>query len=276
MAFAFFYALSLIALLFGLIQRLRDGLQASLATFVMIAQPFVAYYGMMLFADLPLCLYFLASIGLMILFISEGERSLPILAGLMAGLSGWTKNEGLPFIITSTLAWIYIAFFLGRDRSALKNFLAGLSLPLLGIACFKIFLAPSNDLLSGGQDVLNLVFQAERYVFILRKSFQVLWYLQDGSISIVAILFMYALVVGRAFKPVKGIAPLLFIMAAQALIYFIVFLTSPHDLDWHVRSSIGRLYLHLFPSLILGLFLWLKSPAEMTAQLVQKENAADN
>lgn len=274
MALAFYDAISMTGLIFGLVSRLRGSAQGVLAASLMIIQPFVAFYAMMLFADLPLAVYFLASLGLMVLFLREQRTALPILAGLAAGLAGWTKNEGLPFIITCTIAWIWLARSAPAGKSALRGFLAGLALPLLTIICFKLFLAPPNDLLNGKQDVLGLLLQPQRYAFVLRRSFQVLWSLHDGSLAVIMLLVAYALIVGRSPTPASGTALLTGILLAQAAVYFVVFLTSPHDLEWHVRSSIGRLYLHIFPGLILAAFLVLKSPPELSSISLQSEYAA--
>jgi len=43
--------------------------------------------------------------------------------------------------------------------------------------------------------------------------------------------------------------------------YFFVYLATPHDVVWHVKSSMDRLLTQLWPSFLLTVFLYLDDPA---------------
>jgi hypothetical protein len=156
------------------------------------------------------------------------------------------------------------------------HFLKGLALPLVCIACFKLFLAPANDLFTAGQSVMSLLTDFSRYIFIFTESYQILRALRDGSISVVFILLAYLVLAGRTRTPQRVIWPVLLILLAQLASYYLVFLTTPYSQDWHISASVGRLYLHVFPSLVLAAFLWLKSPHELKLNQSDQEYAPDH
>lgn len=264
MTLAFVFTICVAGLLFSFINALRDSKTAALATIVMMTQPIVAYNGMTQFSDLPESYYFLASAGLILIYLSKREKAIPILAGLVTGLGMWTKNEGLTFAAITAAAWILIGWT--KERLAFRNFLLGIAVPFLVVLSFKIFLAPGNDLVTNRQNLIKLIEDVSRYEFIVRKTSVALWEVGGGPISIIAILLIYALLVGKTRLPVEGLAYALGVVLAQLLIYFFAYVISPYDLDWHIRTSINRLYLHVFPIAILILFLWLKSPNELIAK----------
>jgi hypothetical protein len=142
-----------------------------------------------------------------------------------------------------------------------------LALPALVVVLFKIFLAPSNDLTTGQRDILALLLDLKRYRFILMNMGQAFWRIGGGLISLVGLLAVYSLMVGKTHQSMKGLRPLIFAALAQLTVYFFVYVTTPYDLEWHIQTSVGRLYLHVLPMLLLGLFLWLKTPNELLIEV---------
>jgi hypothetical protein len=55
--------------------------------------------------------------------------------------------------------------------------------------------------------------------------------------------------------------PLLAILIALAG-YFAIFLVTKDDLDWLFATALDRLYLHLWPALVLAVFLLLRRPED--------------
>jgi hypothetical protein len=47
------------------------------------------------------------------------------------------------------------------------------------------------------------------------------------------------------------------------LVYFANYLTSPLDLNWYLVTSRGRILWQLFPTLLLAVFLLVKSPKQL-------------
>jgi len=227
-----------------------------------MTQPIVIYHGMALYADLPEAFYFLASAGLIPLFLSNGDKSIAILAGLMAGLGAWTKNEGLTFVAINMIVWMGIGLFL-KEKIVIKNFLLGLSFPLLVIMLFKIFLAPGNDLLAENQSLVHQILDTQRYIKILSFAGKTLWEFGGQPVSIAGIFIAYMVLAGKTKFSIKGMSPVVFAVLSQLMIYFIIFIVTPYDLEWHLSTSLSRLYLHLFPLALMCLLLWVKTPDEL-------------
>jgi hypothetical protein len=56
------------------------------------------------------------------------------------------------------------------------------------------------------------------------------------------------------------------VIGFQLAVYFGIYLLTPLDLDYHLRTSLDRLYMHVLPLALLGIFLWLKSPQELLSK----------
>ncbi len=270
-ALAFVFTMCTAGLVYGLLLKVRDTHQAILAAVVLITQPLVIHVASSQYADLPEACYFLASAGLMLVYLVSEEKPIALIAGLTAGLAAWTKNEGIPFLLVSLLAWACICW--PRQKPAMGYFLAGLAYPLLVLTGFKIFLAPRNDLVGGLQNSLAWLTEVPRYTYLIEHAAVALWNVGEGPISVIAILLVYAAVMGKTGFPVRGLRQVVSIIFAQLLIYLSIYLIASNDLAWQISSSIDRLYLHLFPLMILSVFLWLKSPKESTAQRQTVRNA---
>jgi hypothetical protein len=102
------------------------------------------------------------------------KYGLSFLSGTMAGFAGWTKNEGVLFWV-AFLAARGLAIFLSQNRKMqmkqLMYFILG-SMPVLAIIIyFKVNLAPSNDLVSAGRSIGEIVLKVTnytRYIEILK------------------------------------------------------------------------------------------------------------
>ena len=255
--FSFFAA----GLLFSFMYLFRGFAQASLAAVLFVSLPFTIDNSMRQYADLPLSYFILGAGGLALLCFNRKDKGAAILSGLLAGLAGWTKNEGLVAIAGFTVIWAGIGFF--KQRSAFKDYLLGLAFPLVVIVLFKLFLAPSNDLLASDVVIFEKITDAGRYVLILREAGFTLWNIGESSINIVGLIIIYAVLVGRSKTNVSGmwlIGSLIFI---QLFAYFMIYLLTPYDLTWHLNTSLSRLYSHVIPLALLWMFIWLKSPQEL-------------
>jgi hypothetical protein len=246
----------------------------------MLTQPLLVQSGIWQLADGPEACYFLASTCMSLLYFRSRDTRLVIAAGLTAGLSAWTKNEGAVFVTTSLVFWAYMSWH--ERKPLVKDYLLGAGVPLIIIGLFKAFLAPSSDLITGNQSLLVHLEDPARYLAVLRevgttfwnadpssylavvpKVDATFWSAPQGLASFLLILVAYACLVGRTTSKIQGLPYLTFIIGTQALVYFLIFVSTPYDIAWHVVTSLPRLYLHLFPLILMALFLWLKSPDEL-------------
>lgn len=261
------FVLSLFAtgLLFSLVNHFRDFKQATLSAVLFTSLPFVVNQGMRQYSDFLVAYLILGAGGLTLLYLQTKDKRIAALVGLMIGLAGWAKNEGLMAIVGVTIVWALLGLK-KEERPALINYGMGLIFPVIVIALFKIFLAPSNDLMSAQGSLLDKIFDIERYKTIFSVAMPMLWNLGDTPISIVGLIILTALLVGRTENRLTGVWTLAVIILIQLAAYFGIFVLTPRDLDWHLNTSLDRLYLHILPLAFLLLFLWLKSPQELLSK----------
>lgn len=258
-AFHFVFSFLMLGLLFSFVKALKNFQQAILITILFIALP-ITTMGMSQLADFPLAYIILAIGGLTLLYFKTKQTQLLILIGFLTGLAAWTKNEGIILVLNNTILWCIIAFFNGREN--LKRYILGLLFPLVVVILFKIFLAPENDVVSGAQNILENTLNIDRILYIL-KNFGATFLGVGGGISLVSILLLYIIIVGKSSESISGIWAIVFMALFQLFSYFITYLITPHDLNWHIKTSMNRLTFHVLPLILLGMFCWLKSPEEL-------------
>jgi hypothetical protein len=294
-AIALAFTFSTVGLLCSALRLLRGRIPARLAGLALCATPAFIEQGISQYADIPLSFFFLAAIAM--LALHDRTRSAPetqsprgplILAGIACSFAAWTKNEGLLFLVALITARALDLVLSDRaltcDHSGRLsppkghprnwlNFaalLASVAPALLLIVCFKHFLAPPGDLLTDRAAALHKLLSPARYWIILQ------WYAKEslrfgGWLAIPGPLLLAALYwvlrtrnSDRPSIPIRAsVITLSFILAG----YFAIYLITPYDLYWHLRFSLNRLFLQLWPSVLFLLFLtwpWAHSETEST------------
>ena len=89
------------------------------------------------------------------------------------------------------------------------------------------------------------------------------WLLIPGTI----VLAGYYLVVGReaGSRYKTGIRTSVLALGLTLAGYFAVYLITPYDIHWHLRSSLNRLFLQVWPSAIFLFFLAVRTPEQTLA-----------
>jgi hypothetical protein len=57
--------------------------------------------------------------------------------------------------------------------------------------------------------------------------------------------------------------------------YLLVYLGTPHQLDWHLRFSLDRLLMQLWPAVLFAAFLLLNTAEEAARALIPLEATGD-
>lgn len=252
--------------------HLRSISQAALAVILLLATPGLLLYSTFQTADIPLTYYFVASASLLILANTENDRRLVLLSGLMAGLAAWTKNEGLTFVLLMTGCTLLL-FAKQGAYPALLAFLGGTAFPLLTVFLFKTLLSANNDLFADNSlsQIIPRLLDLGRYTRILTHLLSELGRVGEWPVSILLVLFVYGLIMGpaKALSRVEKAAWL--IPLSQLAVYLLIYLITPHDLDWHMNYSMSRLLMHVFPLVLFAFFLFVKTPETVLSQ--QKRSA---
>ena len=261
------FAVACAGLMVGALASIKSVGQAALGLIVLWGLPIVVNEGAREMADLPLAFFILGTGVLIYLFVLHQKPGLLALAGLTAGLAAWTKNEGSLFVVAAGLA-LGIAFFRKRPFRILAWYALGLALPLAIVLYFKLFLAPSSDVLSNGParsiaQALDLARHAQILQFFWNeiRGFGS-WKIAGLSFGILPVLLIYALLFhSEVLKEhrtafIAGIT----MLVVQALGYYAIYLITPYDLAWHLSYSAERIVLQIFPLLLFLLLAASRTP----------------
>ncbi|HJS18407.1 MAG TPA: hypothetical protein VJ785_06650, partial [Anaerolineales bacterium] len=224
------FLMGLAGLTYSALAYMRTSSQASMGMIVLLATPLVLLFSTFQTADIPLSYFFLASVILFLLARQQDSNGLLFLCGLMAGLSAWTKNEGLPFALVIA-ASVLVTYFHGRGHKGIISFFAGMALPLLSTLLFKILVPASNDLLvdNGILHILQNISDPGRYGSILLHLKSELAQLGGWPVSILLLLTCYGILMGAniSTRNVHEVCFLLIVVAAQFFTYMLVYLITP-------------------------------------------------
>jgi hypothetical protein len=264
-----------VGLLFSSLSMLRGRVPAMLACLTLSATPFFIEQGSWQYADLPLAFFFLATVALLATSDEQsrtGASSGPgflVLAGIAAGFAAWTKNEGVMFVCAIILAR-QIIFLRARRKQGESNtsltyhsvaFLLGCAPVLLLVIYFKYWIAPPSDLFTSPPSMLHRLFEQARFWIVLKAFVRKFFSFGDWlGIPATVLLLAFYFMAGRGERhtlPPGHRASILALILTFAG-YFCVYLVTPYDLSWHLRFSLDRLFLQLWPSALFLFFLALR------------------
>jgi hypothetical protein len=130
---------------------------------------------------------------------------------------------------------------------------------------FKLWFAPANDLVAAwGPATLENLLDANRYTSVAGEF---LWQSVslDPKISTpFAMLPLLFLFFGFRKNGLKrpGVIVGLLVLAIMFAGYAIIFITTPHRLEWHLYTANARLFLQLWPGAVFIVVLLLSDSAQ--------------
>jgi hypothetical protein len=215
-------------------------------------------------ADAPMGLFVLASVVL----LSRGEEARAVaLAGIAAGFAAWTKNEGT--VAALSIAVSYAAVSLVRQAApvAVRRivwFWSGLSSSALVLFVFSSTVAPSSDLAAAivDADTIAKFSSFERHSKVVAELAQIFvnwgrWSLATPTVLAVAFLAM-------GYRRPARLGDAVWVgtgtLALMVVAYYLVFMSTPYDVEWHIYTSWSRLIAQLWPTLV-----WTSVSAAMTS-----------
>lgn len=269
------FVLATAVLLLAALSGLRSRGQGMLAGIMLLCSHPLVWQGANQYADVPLAFFILAGLVTLALAdkVREGGAGFIALAGLSAGLAAWAKNEGLLFLVALFAAHLAVVGRLRGWRVALRReAIMGLGLApvLLVIVAFKWGIAPGNDLLASLtlSDLLERLTDPRRYGYVLSAFGRLTLEFGGWIVGALFVLASYLLALGWKVeaeeRPAIATAALTLILVLTG--YFFVYVVTPHELAWHVGTSMHRLALHGWPSLLFVYFLIARTPEEASVQ----------
>jgi hypothetical protein len=283
---AFLFTLGVAGVLITTLGVLRGKTQSFIAGIVLLGGVSLIVTGANQYADVPVSFFVLATLGLLCLQERyPDDLRFTILAGLTAGFTAWTKNEGALFLVALIVARAWAISRYGNRTTLIPQFVrlaAGLASPLAAIVFFKLRFAPANDLLSHqpGQiaahltDIGRWITVVEAYVV---DPFRIGTF-RIGSfpapIILLLGLYWYFLRFKADPRDRPSIATILGTVAITLAGEFIIYVALPGDPSWQLTTSLERLLLQLWPAGLLAFFLAVDTPQLETKLKVKQAKKA--
>jgi len=241
-------------LLFAGVNAYKTLGQATLAAGALFSISGFIGVGAMQVSDIPISFFILSTGILLYIHSRKKQKELFILAGLSAGLAAWTKNEGVLFAIASCIA-VLLAY-----RNNLKTtfwwFILGLIFPMAIVVFFKIALAPSGDLLPAPSEQIYHFINLKRHQIILEKLLgSIKSWMNWGLLSVYVLFFG----ISGIKKSNSAILAGFIMLILQLLGYYIIFLVTPHSLEWHLLAF-PRILLQITPLFFFFYFSLVRAP----------------
>jgi hypothetical protein len=268
-AIALFFTFGTVAVLFSALNLLRGKIAAFFGGIVLLATPAFVEIGTSQYADIPLGFFFLCT--LILLCISEdvaargsNPSGLLVLAGVSAGFAAWTKNEGLLFFCALIASWA-ITFFrhnLSYENTRMRflkcSHLLLAAAPVLALVFyFKHEVASKNEIFADSSTTLSKLLSAPRYWAILSWFVKQSYRFGQWIVPLTILMLLFLFVGGKrkmrnaSWQGQAGWLVLMLMLCG----YFAIYLITPYPIYWHLRFSLNRLFLQLWPSTVFLFFL---------------------
>lgn len=280
---------AVVAILFAAVRQTAGTARACAAVAALLALPLFLGVGTMQYADVPIAALMLGSVTALWMATASPSRGRWLaLSGVMAGAAAWTKNEGLLWILALG-AGVIIAELVQNIRTTpdhaappptatnshrgmkiLRHVLAFSlgALPFIAVVIWmKLTLSATNDVLKeqNPTSTLDRIFDLDRHAEIFRGVWQhLLWPVDhhSGGTSVRRpghfVLWVLAVYVVAAGVSLRGRWPAMTATLVALCItlagFYGIYLITPHDLYNHIASSITRLFMQLYPIMLLMIF----------------------
>jgi hypothetical protein len=253
------YTLASVGVLAGAVASLRGPAAGLVAGIALLGADGFVRCGAAQYADVPLGFHVLVALASLALADAGGGRRWLAIAGAAAGLAAWTKNEGALYLVAIPLARAVTARGEARALPAEAGlFLAGASPSLAALAVFKATIAPTNDLLRAqGAGTLARLVDPSRWKSIVVAVARDLAQPPSVWLLVGAVALLGLAPGARRERPVRVGA---IALALVALGLLLAYATTPYPLEWHLKTSLPRLLLQAWPSVILLAFLAARPP----------------
>lgn len=261
-AIAFIFTFGTVGLLVAIVRFLKGRYISALAGIALLGTAVFVQLGAMQYADIPLGFFLLSTLTLCLLYekLKPANKNMLILAGLSAGLAGWTKDEGLLFIMVFLAGWFLAAPGYRNIKTCFQEYLAlgkGLVPIAVVILYFKIKIAPIPCLLNDYRiHIPDKLLDTGRYLTIIKGFVQEFLFSGNGLVLLLlAFIFLARVKLDKEIK--RGVHTCLFVLVLMTAGYFFIYVITPKPLEWHLAASLERLAYQLVSSMVLTVSMFL-------------------
>ena len=215
-------------------------------------------------ADVPLACFIVATLAVAcggVLRLPNRSPGIPALvAGATSAMAAWTKNEGLVFALLMLFVAVIVAVRRRNGRQLMWS-MAGAAPVVIAIVWFKLTLAPASGLVVGQSltIVIARLLDLHRHLTVMTLMAQ---HATAWSATLAVTIFP-VMCLAAAWMAIRGglaVRVMAAVLGLMLVSYYLVYVTSPFDISWHVSTSVDRLLVQLWPALVLTVFLGLRSP----------------
>jgi len=265
-AMAFFLGLTM--MIWHSVAALGSKAMALPAALVVLSTPAVSNFSFSQSADLPVAYFALgAAFGLCSQLPGGGRlgaKPVPsFLAGLFVGFLAWTKNEGV------ILALLILAVFLltyprsrPRCRRVRRSWrmavavAAGVLPAFLALVVFRVFWASTREAQAFLGGIAERAMEHDRWLAIAHAfKCRLNPFCEPDEWGFFWVLCFTGglLILWRGTQSLRHTFLISFFLLSL-MVYLSFYLITPHDVEWHLRSSVDRLLLQLAPLLAVWVF----------------------
>lgn len=224
-------------------------------------------------ADGPLAFYIVAgSVGLLVARSMQNSVTWWLLCGLSAGIAANIKNEGIAWLAIFASLLLIDALFRRQWKPYLVWWLAAGPLLAMSLA-FRMAIGVENDLFATERSLRDLLTDFDRHLEVFHSlGLALLGSVPEAAreanetsvapslgLGCLATLALFVILVSG--KHAREQRPTLILLTIALLGYLaaihIVFVTTPHNLDWHLFSAAHRVIAQIWPMLAFLTFAWV-------------------
>ena len=255
---ALFYLFSATVIVFCMVNHFSHSTMAAIAVLVLLSSYAYIKTSVLLTADMPLATLLLLSVCFFISYLQIKNTALLWLAFLFLSATFWMKNEGQLIFLVFSIFYVLKSWRIGELTITLKVAMVAVIPSAIALWVFKNNVSLANDLFEHNSiDAIILRFtELERYKLVLISFFDSMIDIFKLSIVfVVYLLFRYRrMIVGTAVTYL--FCAIVIAISGYLAIYLFI---TPHDLPWHLQTSMKRILIHFYPAFV---FLLLVLPVQ--------------
>lgn len=253
---AWFAGLSMLTTCYLYFQQQQTPFFGLIAVLLLLGQNMLLPCVSFQYADSVLGLFLLLSFVFMEQLKANENWLAACCLGFVVASCGWIKNEGLAFMLFFSVLFLLRYF---RQWKTCLYYAIGVCVPLCFIIYFKIIYAVPGDLFAEGSETLLLKLKdPSRYAIIGTYVQEQLR--QNNS------LLLYLLLATAIFR-IRYFVSLPFLtLAGLFCVYLMIYVITPHDLEWHLASSFDRVLHQLVPATVFTILSAFSKKYAITAR----------
>lgn len=262
------FFICILALLYFAVRRFASRTYALVFTFILATIPQFNAYAANAYLELPFAFYaFAAALFLFRWFEDRKLVRFLLISAIMAGLAGWTKNEGLMYCA----AYIMLAaiFLILNFRKVSRKDIACFFLYIVVIAAI---LAPwlyiknathliNTDIGRAESKILTIGKEVHKLKPILNEFQKQVFGPKKWNIFWIALIASIAFNIKDAFRGTGRYAAIFLALVIGG--YVFIYMAAPIDVTFFVKKSWSRFLLHFLPIAVYWLALMLKDDVKI-------------